>query len=104
MAMSCLLTRSEAAVALGLATSTLDDWRTKRKGPVYLKIGGSVRYRREDITEFLTGCEVSPVEGAIERVKREVVRPLRSGRRGVLGANRFGGHRTKADKAAAKGK
>lgn len=90
-----LLTAIEAAAALGVSPVTLSHWRAKHKGPVYLKIGGAIRYRPENIEQYKTGCEIAPVEKPVEKVKREVVRPLRSGRRRVLGSHRLGGHRTK---------
>ena len=35
-----------------IATRTLDNWRWKGEGPRYLKIGGRVVYRLEDIEAY----------------------------------------------------
>src|SRR3954453_12233370 len=58
--MNTLLTRDQAAQALGIALATLDNWRSQRRGPVYLKIGATIRYREEDIQRFIAGCAVTP--------------------------------------------
>ena len=38
-----------------VSVRTLEKWRWQRKGPAYLKIGGRVAYRIEDIEIFETG-------------------------------------------------
>jgi integrase len=45
-----LLTRDEVARRLGFSPSTLDNWRSKRRGPPYVKAGGVIRYR--DLYDF----------------------------------------------------
>ena len=52
------LTVSEAAGYLRLSRVRLDKWRSERKGPVFLKVGGRVFYRRSDLDEFLSLCVV----------------------------------------------
>lgn len=47
------LTTPEAAALLGLSVHTLNKWRWDGRGPRYLKLGKSVRYRREDVEQFL---------------------------------------------------
>jgi excisionase family DNA binding protein len=49
-----LLTPAQAAALLGLAPGTLEVWRCTKEYPLnYYKIGGRVRYRREDIEAFV---------------------------------------------------
>lgn len=50
-----LLTESEAAALLTLKPRTLARWRWAGIGPVFRKIGGSVRYSRLDLDEYLEG-------------------------------------------------
>lgn len=50
----------EAANYLGMRVSTLRQWRFLSKGPIYLKIGRSVRYRQEDLDTFLQQSAVAP--------------------------------------------
>ena len=48
-----ILTTREAAALLTLATRTLERYRVKGGGPRYLKIGGTVRYARLDLLEWV---------------------------------------------------
>ncbi len=48
-----LFTRREAANYLGLKENTLAVWATKGTGPVLVKIGSSVRYRRSDLEQYI---------------------------------------------------
>lgn len=50
---SAVLTTREAAWHLGLAISTLNKWRVYGDGPVFVKLGRAVRYRREDLEAFI---------------------------------------------------
>lgn len=51
----CLMTTDDAAMRLGLSTATL--WRLRKEGTLTaVKIGGSLRYRREDVERFLKRC------------------------------------------------
>lgn len=48
-----LYSRKEAAEILGVAPITLAVWASKGIRLPYLKIGGNVRYRHEDLDRFL---------------------------------------------------
>lgn len=58
-----LLTRREAALALGVTVATLEAWATRRFGPTYIKVGRLVKYRRTDLEKFIqaravvAGCQ-----------------------------------------------
>jgi excisionase family DNA binding protein len=54
-----VLTELEAAPRVGLAVSTLQKLRTNGGGPRFLKLGRSVRYREQDLEEWLAGRVVS---------------------------------------------
>ena len=43
------LTPSDAAERLGVNVGTLANWRAQHRGPSYLKVGRSVRYRARDL-------------------------------------------------------
>ena len=49
-----MLRTREAAGYIGLQKSTLEAWRVRGGGPVFLKLGKAVRYQKEDLDEFLT--------------------------------------------------
>lgn len=42
---------------LGIPKNTQNDWRSKGRGPKFLKIGRAVRYRREEVIEWLESQE-----------------------------------------------
>jgi len=48
-----LITEGEAAGMLRVSLTSLRRWRREGRGPVYRKIGRSVRYRREDLADFI---------------------------------------------------
>lgn len=48
-----LLTPAEVAEYLGVSTATLAQWRSANKGLAYTRAGGSIRYLRSDVTEFV---------------------------------------------------
>lgn len=48
-----LLTTNETAALLRLQPQTLRVWRSRGRGPRYLKIGNRVCYRHSDLTSWL---------------------------------------------------
>lgn len=59
-----LLTENEAANLLALSAKTLRRWRWAGKGPEFVKLGGAVRYRAEDIAAFIEFGKLSPTSGS----------------------------------------
>lgn len=55
-----LYTPSETAKLLSLSERTLANLRSKCAGIPYVKIGGKVFYREEDINSFITANVVQP--------------------------------------------
>lgn len=57
-----LLTSKEAAAILGIHPATLDGWRSRKTGPVWIKLGkkprSPVRYKRSDIDDYLEAGRV----------------------------------------------
>ena len=60
---SRLLTTRAAAQVLDLGHLTLNKWRTIGKGPLWIKMGGAVRYRRHDLEAYIKASRVVPAEG-----------------------------------------
>ncbi len=56
-----LLTEVEAAELLALSAKTLRRWRWAGQGPEFVKLGGAVRYRAEDIAAFIEFGKSSPM-------------------------------------------
>jgi len=46
-------TEKEVATYLRCTTAALRRWRRERRGPTWMKVGRLVRYRREDVIEYL---------------------------------------------------
>ena len=53
--MENLLTSDEVARYLKVSKPSLAKWRAYGGGPIYIKIGGSVRYKEKDIIDFVNG-------------------------------------------------
>ena len=61
-----LLDTDQAAEFLKLAPGTLENWRYRRQGPPWIKIGGAVRYEEGALYEWLdsqTVVEIPPASG-----------------------------------------
>ena len=48
-----LLTPEDVSRILGVPLKTIAHWRTNRSGPIFLRVGGNVRYRRCDLEEWV---------------------------------------------------
>ena len=54
-----LLTTEQAAQVLGTTAGTLNTWRCVKRYPLaYIKIGRSVKYRRQDCVDFINARRV----------------------------------------------
>ncbi|WP_414631198.1 helix-turn-helix domain-containing protein [Alcanivorax jadensis] len=47
----------QAAAYLSVSVRCVEQWRFKKRGPRYVKIEGSVRYRRSDLDDFMEVIE-----------------------------------------------
>ena len=58
------LTEHEAAAYLGLQRGTLSNWRSQRRGPEYVRLGGGrvIRYKLADHEAFATRDPIDPAE------------------------------------------
>lgn len=56
------MTPPEVAALLRVRVSTLRAWRSRGKGPSYVKIGGRILYRRAVVEEYVStrDVEVAP--------------------------------------------
>jgi hypothetical protein len=91
-----LLTEVEAAALLRQRPGTLRVWRSKRKGPSYLKIGRQVFYGVSDLDRWIQEQRVQLEEaGHVDRSRRNLVLPDSVQRRGVRKDDRTSGYTTK---------
>ena len=51
--MANLMTETEVAKRLNVSRASLRRWRVLKRGPTFMKIGGLVRYRPEDLEAWL---------------------------------------------------
>jgi excisionase family DNA binding protein len=71
---SKMLAIVDAADILGCTPGTLRVWVSQRKVPHY-KVRGLVRFRRDDLEEFLQGCLVRPEQVADIESRSEKLSP-----------------------------
>jgi hypothetical protein len=64
-----LLNEKEAAASLNVSVAATRKWRVQGRGPAYLKLGKLVRYRPEDINEWLS---TRPRGGEVLNVAQQV--------------------------------
>jgi predicted site-specific integrase-resolvase len=48
-----LLTTRQAGEYLHVSPATLATWRSRGKGPAYIRIGGAIRYHIQDLESYL---------------------------------------------------
>jgi hypothetical protein len=51
-----LITEAEAAAILRVSLTSLRRWRRQGSGPVYRRLGRSVRYRPNDLSDFVASA------------------------------------------------
>lgn len=54
-----LLKESEVAEQLQISEKTLRSWRLLRKGINYVKVGSAIRYKQQDVDDFITTRTIS---------------------------------------------
>ncbi|MBZ5525306.1 MAG: helix-turn-helix domain-containing protein [Acidobacteriia bacterium] len=99
-----LLSPVELAQNLGLSLATLASWRSRKKGPAYMKLGREIFYPRDRVERWMRSqlretCE-EPNDGT-EESRRAVALPVQAGRQRVLRNHRLGRHQTKSERGAA---
>lgn len=50
----------EVATLIGFAVASLRNWRSMARGPNYVKMGRSVRYRLKDVLDWMDSHRVEP--------------------------------------------
>ena len=59
--MDCLLTELEVAKQLHVSVASIRRWRVLNRGPQFRKVGTLVRYRPEDLEEWLAGQPIGGI-------------------------------------------
>jgi hypothetical protein len=55
-----LFDERQAAEFVRLSPTTLASWRSRKKGPAFVRLGRAIRYRRKDLEAFLERGLVVP--------------------------------------------
>ena len=63
---SILLTTSEVANLLQVAPITLRKWRLSGSGPLFIRCGANVRYRRDDIEKWIADHTVASTSEQVD--------------------------------------
>jgi len=58
-----LLPQQQAADTLGKTVRTLENWRARRIGPAWTRIGGRIYYREAALLDWIKSQEQRPVNG-----------------------------------------
>jgi predicted site-specific integrase-resolvase len=59
-----LVTEDEAASILRVSLTSLRRWRRQGRGPVYRKLNRAVRYRLDDLMDFIASARRTSTTGA----------------------------------------
>jgi len=51
-----LFSALEISVILDKRIGTLNEWRSRGKGPEFIKLGRTVRYERSEVLRYLSAC------------------------------------------------
>lgn len=57
-----LLDERGAADFLNVSIRTLQGWRARRAGPVFIKLSNRVRYDAGDLSEFIESARIKPAD------------------------------------------
>ncbi len=74
--MQNFLTEKEVAEQIKVSLASLRRWRLLQRGPRFIKVGALVRYRAEDLEQWL---ETLPAGGTAAHQEREIHLRLASG-------------------------
>lgn len=55
-----MLTDKQLAESIGVTVACVRNWRYEGRGPKFLRLGGAIRYREQDVREFFDDCTVLP--------------------------------------------
>src|ERR1035437_9288588 len=97
-----LLSPSTLAAELDVSEHTLANWRSAGTGPAYARIGGLIRYRDNDVADWIES-RVRRMNDASQTTGRELALSVLGRRPRVHGHHRLGRHRTQQDRRDASG-
>lgn len=62
LAPAAYLTERQAAALLNLSPETLRSWRSRRRGPPFVRLGGAVRYDSTALRRWAAGTDTTALE------------------------------------------
>jgi predicted DNA-binding transcriptional regulator AlpA len=88
---------AELANMIGLSADTLERWRSKGEGPVFIRISPRrIAYAESDVELWLQSLRTKGSQQNTEKTARPLALSIPDRRMRVLGKHRLGGHRTKS--------
>jgi predicted DNA-binding transcriptional regulator AlpA len=70
------ISQNELAQRWQISEATLERWRSQRKGPQFLRLGGQVRYRLVDVESY--ECERMEVFGTGQNNSKALISPVQT--------------------------
>jgi len=64
-----LMTQEELAFRWKISEATLERERSLKRGCRYMKLGGLIRYRLQDVLEYEEACTFEPSNGRLKEKK-----------------------------------
>ncbi|HWB83495.1 MAG TPA: helix-turn-helix domain-containing protein [Bryobacteraceae bacterium] len=74
-----LLTETDVSKQLSVSLAALRRWRPERRGPHYIKVGALVRYRPEDVEEWLAAQPSGGAPVSTKAAQTSLAVPRRAG-------------------------
>jgi excisionase family DNA binding protein len=71
--MQIFLTEKDVAKQINLSLATLRRWRLERRGPRFVKVGALVRYRPEDLEQWMAALPTGGTAPQRENIHLTVV-------------------------------
>src|SRR5713101_4972874 len=97
-----LLSPTDVARLTGQAIGTLMNWRYRRIGPPFIKIGRKVWYDTQDLRAWIASRK-QVTSDASETTKRKLALQVLRGGPDVDGRHRIGGHKTQRERRPLRG-
>jgi predicted DNA-binding transcriptional regulator AlpA len=95
-----LFTPEEVSLMTGLSLATLATWRSRGKGPSYVKIGRKVYYRKQELSKWLEK-QIRETGNEHRNKERKTILPVLGTKPRVVKGHRLGRHRTQSGRSPA---
>lgn len=95
--MTQLLTPEQLAERMQVSSRQLTFWRNQGRGPAFIRVGATIRYRLADVEAFEQSSREGGITNGHQKTQRQVALPVPILWGELQRKHRFGGHRTKSE-------